>query len=304
MHLVILLYALFASLFLFSKMGLAHSSPFFFIGTRMLFAGLVLLAYHLIRYRRLNIQVQHLPWFFLLAAVNIFLTNAAEIWAIQGSVSSKMCLLYSLSPFLSALIAYWLLKEVMTKRKWLGMFIGFLGLAPITFLRSSDELLAGQFWLFSHVEWVGLLAVVSSVLGWIFLKKLMQASYSPVIANGFSMTLGGLMMLILSYQSQEPWNPVPVTDWISFLQITLAMCLISNLICYNLYGYLLKRYSATLMAFAGLVTPIFASLYGWLFLNEGLSWYVAAALAFFGLGLFLFHSDEAKRTQDLSGHLA
>ena len=258
------------------------------------------IAYQLIRHRELRIQAQHIYLFLLLGLVNIFLTNAAEIWAISGSVSSKMCLLYSLSPFLSAFIAYWLLKEVLTKKQWVGLMIGFLGLAPITLQRSPEELLSGQFWLLSQVEWVGIGAVITSVLGWILLKRIMQAAYSPVVANGISMTIGGTMMLLLSFYAREPWNPIPVTDLMPFIEITLAMCLISNLICYNLYGYLLKRYSATLMSFAGLVTPLFAAFYGWLFLKEDITWHLGAALAFFGLGLFLFHSDEQKSSERLS----
>ena len=223
------------------------------------------------------------------------MTNAAEIWTISFSESSKMCLIYSLSPFLSALVAYVVLKEVLTKWQWLGLCIGFLGLIPITFKRTAVEVDAGHFWLLSKVELIGLCAVLFSVFGWIILKKLVQRhQYTPVIANGFSMTLGGFMMLLLSYQTGETWAPIPVKEWAPFVGVTLGMCLISNLICYNLYGYLLKRYSATLMSFSGLVTPIFAVTFGWLFLNEPVTWHLGASVAFFALGLYLFHRDESK----------
>ncbi|HSW71260.1 MAG TPA: DMT family transporter, partial [Gammaproteobacteria bacterium] len=156
MFLIILLYALFASLFPLSKMGAGYAEPFFFIGTRMTVAGILLLCYHWYRHRQFSIQRQHLLLFILLAVVNIFLTNAAEIWAISFSESSKMCLIYSLSPFLSALVAYVVLREVLTKWQWLGLCIGFLGLIPITFNRTMLEVTAGHFWLLSKVELIGL----------------------------------------------------------------------------------------------------------------------------------------------------
>lgn len=296
MFFVILLYALFACLFPLSKIGLQCAEPFFFIGVRMTVAGALLLAYQLIRYRRLPIEKQHLLLFVLLALVNIFMTNTAEIWSIDHSESSKMCLIYSLSPFLSALVAYFLLKEVLSKYQWLGLCIGFLGLIPITFKRTSVEVAAGQLWLLSNVELIGLCAVLCSVFGWIILKKIVQKpQYTPVVANGFSMTLGGLMMLLFSYCTNETWNPIPVNDLMPFIGVMLAMCLISNLVCYNLYGYLLKRYSATLMSFAGLVTPIFAVIFGWIYLDEPITWHLGAAVSFFGLGLYLFHREESSK---------
>jgi drug/metabolite transporter (DMT)-like permease len=296
MFFVILLYALFASLFPLSKIGLQCTEPFFFIGARMTVAGIVLLAYQIIRYRKLTIERQDVFLFMLLALVNIFMTNTAEIWSIDHSESSKMCLIYSLSPFLSALVAYLLLKEKLTKYQWLGLCIGFLGLIPITFKRTSLEVEAGQLWLLSHVELIGLCAVLCSVFGWIILKKIVQKpQYTPVVANGFSMTLGGIMMLLFSYYAKETWDPIPVSDMMPFIGVTLAMCLISNLICYNLYGYLLKRYSATLMSFAGLVTPIFAVLFGWIYLNEPVTWHLGAAISFFGVGLYLFHREESAK---------
>jgi len=295
MFLVILLYALFASLFPLSKIGASCAEPFFFIGARMTFAGILLIAYQWIRYRQFPLKREHLLLFIGLAIVNIFLTNAAEIWTISFSESSKMCLIYSLSPFLSAFVAYLVLKEVLTRQQWLGLLIGFLGLVPITLKRTTIEITAGHFWLLSRVEVIGLCAVLFSVFGWILLKKIVHKhQYTPVMANGFSMTLGGLLMLLLSYQANEVWNPIPIKEWLPFLGVTLSMCLISNLICYNLYGYLLKRYSATLMSFAGLVTPLFAVTYGWLFLNEPVTWHLGASVAFFALGLYLFHRDEVK----------
>ncbi len=70
------------------------------------------------------------------------------------------------------------------------------------------------------------------------------------------------------------------------------MCLISNLICYNLYGHLLKRYSATFMSFAGLMTPLFAVFFGWVFLAESVDVSFFVSLVLFLLGLYCFHSEE------------
>ena len=154
--------------------------------------------------------------------------------------------------------------------------------------------------LVSSGEMILLVAVLSSVIGWIILKKLVwegeeEERCSPVTANAYSMMLGGALALIHSYAAGENWNPVPVTDSYYFVRNTILLCIISNIICYNLYGYLLKRFTATFMSFAGLVTPLFASLFGFAFLSEGISWDFFASFACFSIGLFFFHQDEMKK---------
>jgi drug/metabolite transporter (DMT)-like permease len=291
---VILLYALFASLFSLQKMTLEYSEPFFFVGSRMLFAGLILFAYQFLRNRAaLKIAPKHLGYFMILGLFAIYLTNIFEAWGLNNMPSAKACMIYSLSPFLSAVMAYWVLRETMSISKFLGLCIGFLGLIPIFMLKSQTELSTGQLWSMSFPEGALLLATLFSVSGWIALKKLVfEYQYSAITANAISMILGGVFALLHSYFSGETWAPIPVTQLEPFIYNTAIMCFISNIICYNLYGYLLKRYSATLMSFSGLVSPLFASLFGWIFLQEAITWHYIASLAIFAIGLTVFYRAE------------
>lgn len=300
--LVILLFALFASLFGLSKATLEYSEPFFLIGSRMFLAGILLTAHQFIFNRKnINFKLSHLLPLFLLGFLNIYLTNIAEIWGIKHMVSAKACLVYSLSPFLAALVAYFVLRETLNSKKWLGLCIGFFGLIPIFMTQTQNELAAGSIGNISLAEVALLIAVFCSVYGWTLLKKIINDyKYSPLMANGISMILGGALALLHSYFSGEHWAPIPVTQFKPFILNTLWMCLISNIICYNLYGFLLKRYSATFMSFAGLVTPFFASLFGWLFLNETITWHFFASIALFSIGLAIFYQEELKRDKVLA----
>jgi drug/metabolite transporter (DMT)-like permease len=66
------------------------------------------------------------------------------------------------------------------------------------------------------------------------------------------------------------------------------------LICYNLYGYLLRRFSATFMSFAGLTTPLFTALFGWIFLGEVASPAFYLSFSILSVGLLLFYQEELK----------
>jgi drug/metabolite transporter (DMT)-like permease len=265
----------------------------------MLFAGTILLTYLFITNKEsLKVSAKHLTTFVLLALFAVYLTNICEIWGIKHMISSKACLLYSLSPFLAALVAFMVLGERLSKQKWLGMLIGFFGLIPIHFAQTSEEISLGQFTIFSFAELSMVGAVFFSVYGWVLLKKIIsEYKHSPLLANGISMTLGGSLALAHSYFSGETWQPIPVTEIKPFIINSLIMCLISNIICYNLYGFLLKRFTATFMSFAGLVTPFFASLYGYFFLHENITWHFIASIVMFSLGLVLFYQDEIRQGQ-------
>lgn len=296
MPLVIVLFALFASLFTLQKATLAFAEPFFLVAARMIFAGIILLGFlFFFKKQDFKLKLKHFKPFFMLALCNIYLTNVLEIWSIKHMVSSKACLIYSLSPFLAALVAFIVLKEKLSKQKWLGMIIGFVGLFPILFTQTQSELATGGIGFLSMAELSIVGAVFCSVYGWILLKKLIsEFGYSPLMANGFSMLLGGILALAHSYFSGESFSPVPVNNMQGFITNSIIMCLISNIVCYNLYGHLLKKFTATFMSFAGLVTPLFASSFGFIFLGESVTWHFFASMILFSIGLFIFYQAEIK----------
>jgi drug/metabolite transporter (DMT)-like permease len=295
-HLVILLFALFASLFTFSKSALDFSEPFFLIGSRMAIAGFILLL-HQFLFNRKNfvIQKEHICPLLGLGFVSIYVTNITEIWGLQYMSSAKACLIYSLSPFVAALFSYWILKEQLSQKKWLGLLVGFIGITPILLTQSNPADITNDLLIFSWSELSLIIAVFASVWGWILLKRIVRdLKYSPILANGIGMLIGGIFALTHSYLSGENWSPIPVLPgkYSTFIEFTVWMTLISNIICYNLYGYLLKRFSATFMSLAGLVTPIFASLFGWYFLGETITWHFFASMLLFSLGLYFFYQEE------------
>lgn len=291
---VLLLYALFAMVFTISKTGLMVSDPLFFVGLRMTIAGLLLLGYQaLFQKERFSFDKRTWGMLLLLSLFNIYLTNVFEFWGLKYLSSSKTCFIYSLSPFLSALFCYFLFAERLTLKKWLGLFIGFAGFTPMFLNPSAVEEEMKSFLFLSWPEISVICAAICSVVGWITLKQVVGRQLSPLTANGVSMFVGGLLALGHSY-AREDWNPLPVRDLPIFLESTLLLIVISNLICYNLYGALLKRYSATFISFAGFTTPLFAALFGWLALDEMISLPFIVSFLFVFAGLFLFHQDEMR----------
>ncbi|CCB87681.1 MULTISPECIES: DMT family transporter [Parachlamydia] len=296
MYLVILLYALFASVFTISKTGLQYAQPFFFVGTRMLCAGILMLAYQFFRARdQFTISKKDLFLFVGLGFFSIYLTNILEFWGLKYLTTFKTCFIYSLSPFVSALLSYLLFSEVMTGKKWLGLLIGFSGFIPILLTTTQEEELTGHFFILSWAEIAVIIAAISSVYGWILLKQLVaDRGYSPMMANGVSMLIGGSFALIHSW-GVESWSPAPYNEFFPFVECAILLIIVSNLICYNLYGFLLRKYSPTFMSFAGFTTPFFTALFGWFYLGETVSlpFFISAGIVL--IGLFVFYLEELKK---------
>jgi drug/metabolite transporter (DMT)-like permease len=292
MFLPLLLFACFAAIFIISKISLFYAAPFFLVGVRMAFAGVCLLAY---KKTDKTLPKKYWPKIALLAFFSIYLTNVCEFWGLKYLTSAKTCFIYSLSPFISSILAYYLLSERMTIKKWGGLLVAFFGFIPILVSTTAEEASAGSFFCFSWPEIAVMGAAAFSSYGWILLKDLVggKDGLSPLTANGYAMLLGGFFALIHSF-FLEPWEPFPVTAWQPFIALTLILIILSNVICYNLYGWLLQRFSATFMSLVGYSTPFFTALFGYLFLHEqiGASFYLSSSIVL--LGLLLFYQEELK----------
>jgi len=293
MALIVLLYALFASVFILAKTALLYTTPLFLVGSRMAVAGVLMLGFiAFLRPNEWKWERRGLFRILQLAFFNIYLTNICEFWGLQYLTTFKTCFIYSLSPFVSAFLSYLIFSEKLNGRQCLGIAIGFMGFLPILLTHSATELSAGELGYFSWPELAVVGAALFSVYGWIVLRQLVREDqYSPLMANGLSMLVGGAMALIHS-AAVETWEPVPVTEWGPFLAAAAGLILISNMICYNLYGWLLQRYSATLMSLAGFSTPLFTALFGWIYFGEvvTLPFYLSAVIVF--IGLLVFQKEE------------
>lgn len=293
---VFLMYALFGSIFSIGKLALVSCPPFFLTAVRMLFAGSLLFLFE----NKSNLKKQivkstkFMPLIFQISLFNVFITNAFEFWGLQYMSSSKTCLIYTLSPFASALIAYAFSLEKMTRKKWEGLTVGLLSFIP---LMISPWIIETNLRLEEMEKWAEAALAISaltSVIGWYSVRKLMNAKeFSSNFINGSSFIIGGLISLLVSLfiETLELSKLLSLKDFILPL---IYIVLIHNILCYTIYVRSLRRFSVTFMAFAGLINPLFAAFFGYLFLDEPIT--PSFIIAFLGMsvGLMLFYKEETK----------
>ncbi len=295
---VIAMYAIWSSVFSFGKLALEVSPPLFLTSARMLLAGVLLLGFlALFKRSSLKFSPKLLIPLALYGFLGMYLTNAFEFWSLQHLSAAKTCFLYSLAPFMAAFFSYLHFGEKMNSRKWIGMAIGITGILPVLAIQTGSEGLIGGFLFFSWPELAMFGAVLCSSYGWILLRLLVKDSaVAPTLSNGIGMLLGGLFALVHSL-FVESWAPLPIESgaFPAFAQGILLMTLISNIICSNLYGFVLKKYTATFVSFMGLLSPLFASLNSWLLLGETPSPVILLSSGIVSIGLWLVYSAELRQ---------
>ena len=296
--LILILYALFGTTFILGKEAVMAVPPIFFIGIRMILASIILLGF-IKFYQRgsLAIKRKDLPWFAGIIAFHIYISYVLEFVGLQYLTGAKTCLLYNLSPFITALFSYFFFGEMMTKRKWLGLGIGFLAFLPSLMIQApAQELSAGGFGFISWPEIMLMVSVTSACAGWIFMRKLTrELGYSYFFVNSIGMLGGGVLALATSYPTEVWPSYTSLISNVPFMRSLFLLILIGNIVCFNLYGKLLATYSATILSFFGFVTPLFAALFGWYWLGETVHWTFYVTVFFVAFGLYEFYQEELKQ---------
>lgn len=297
MILLIILYSLCASMFTISKWGLQYAQPLFFMAVRMILAGIILVSYYKLQqqtvFRRQVTLALRRDWKLFLQVIlfHIFLTYICDICALKNLSSSESAFLYNLSPFITAFFSYTTFAETMTLKKWFGLLLGFFSLFPGIIQNVSQ----GTLFTMLTPKLLTLAAVLFSAYGWIVVRTLVKEKhYSSFFVNGVGMFFGGLLGFILSLITEQ-WAPVPVTAWQPFIMALILIIINANILFYNLYGYLLQKYTATFLSFAGFLCPVFASILGWFFLAEPIPAHLVFSLCLVTLGLYIFYQEELRQ---------
>lgn len=290
---MVALQALWASSIPMSKIILQFTSPIFLTAARMLIAGALLLFYEqFFTKQKLRFESRHWHFYVQIIFFGIYLKYILRYWSLNQLSTTKMSFMLNLTPFFVAFFAYLTFNEKLTLKKWIGLILGFASLIPILTISSSMGDLSSQLLLFSWAE-IGVFAEIAAhSYSMIVMRKMVRDSdYSASMTNGIRMFGGGILALITTYFFE---TFVPITQLGTFLGWLGAIIIISNIVCHNLYIYLLKKYSATFLSFTDFLSPLFVAFYGWLFLHETITWHYSVSTALVLIGLSLFYYDELR----------
>lgn len=286
---MLLLQSLYGFTFTISKILVGYASPLFIIGIRMPIAGILLLSYYkFFKKGSFNFLQHHGFNIIIISIFNIFIPYVLRYWAMQYIPSIKAALLFNLAPFFSYGIASCLGHEKITFKKAAGLLIGFSGFLPVLISHTSAE--KDIIGFLSMPELAMITAVCSATFSWILIKQLLiKESISTVGLNGSLMLIGGFLSLIASFFVEQAWT---INQSLHFFAWLGLIIFITNIIYYNWYTKLLKKYSATLMMLATLIAPFFAGISSAFLLHEEIqaSSLISGIIIF--IGFYIFYKQE------------
>lgn len=288
---IILQNALSALTVIVAKKAFNYAAPLFYIGSRMVLAGFILLSYQFIFKRQVLI---HKNDFFLLGQViiiQLYMACLLDTYALHYLSSAQVCLLYNLSPFVAGFFSYYFFKETLSIKKIIGICFGFLGFLPMLLTKASSHDSVG------FISWAGfalLIAVIGNTYGYIILRILIRdRNYSSVTVVSVALLCGGLLVLLTSsFFEGSPY--FAIDEGLPFFRTLIISTFTAHIIAYNLYSFLLKRYSVTFLSFASILYPLFGALFGWIFFHETITWNFLLTLIIVTIGLFIFYREEFK----------
>ena len=176
--LIFLLYALNGSTFTISKILIEHTSPIFAVGSRMLIAGAMLLAYYrFILGKKFDVPKKAIKLLVQSTLFNIFIPYCLRYWSMKYVTATKTAFFYNLLPFITHAIACAIGIEKGSWKKGLGLGIGLLGILPILISSSPGEKLLGSICFISLPELALLGTVTAFAYSWIVIQKIVKVHH-------------------------------------------------------------------------------------------------------------------------------
>lgn len=289
-----IVYLVWSSSYLVTKIGVGSLPPFMFAGVRFIISGaLLLLIARILAARRGEPFLPTLAagrWRTLAAAslLTIVVSNGGSIWGIQHVASNEAALLNVASTFMIALFGtFGPRAHPLTRRVLLGLSLGFVGIVLVVLPRGgvSDSPLHG--WAVA--------AILTGCLGWAT-GTILQRNAGPqpdvMTFTGLQMFCGGAVLLLPALMSGEParwsWSPAG-------LAALTWMIVMSSCIAYTAYAWLSVHATPAQTGSFGLVTPAVAALLGWWILDEHLTGAQLAGMAVILTGVTLINWPRTDR---------
>ncbi|WP_299875457.1 DMT family transporter [uncultured Cocleimonas sp.] len=194
--------------------------------------------------------------------------------AISVGMPTGLTSLYvSLNPILIAIFSGIFLHTIITKREWLSLFLGFLGVAIVIYGASKWEGVISA-------KGIALLtvALISICAGTLIQKKYAQ-NVGLIRGSMYQYAASLILYLILSFTietGEVEWN-------LTFIATLAWLVIVLSFAAVLLLMYMIQNGEATKVASYFYLVPPITVLQGWLFFDEQLSW-----LTFVGGGLVVF----------------
>ncbi|WOB43941.1 EamA family transporter [Thermoleptolyngbya oregonensis NK1-22] len=255
-----------------------QTTPLFMAGVRVLPAGLLILLAAAVMGRSQPKGWKAWGWIALFGLVDAALFQGFLAEGLVRTGAGLGSVMIDSQPLAVALMARFLFGERVGGFGWLGLLFGVVGISLLGLPEGVIQAaLHGNFSpdlgasllhdLFQNGQWLMLMAALSMAVGTVMMGYVSRYA-DPVAATGWHMVLGGLPLFALSALGEtNQWQQLGWTDWMAMSYSTIF----GSAIAYGLFFYFAASGNLTSLSSLTFLTPVFALLFGNLFLSEVLN---------------------------------
>ena len=266
-----------------------QTTPMFVAGVRLVPAGVLVLLFAALTGKEQPRSWKAWLWIALFALVDGALFQGFLAAGLVRTSAGLGSVMIDSQPLAVAVMSLFLFGEQIGFWGWLGLGIGVLGISliglPEGWILGLLHSVAdwgfsttggtpvlrdwGLLQLFDNGEWLMLLAALSMAAGTV-IARILSRHTDPVVATGWHMILGGLPLFAISAVTEsQQWQNLDLYNWMALSYSTIF----GSAIAYGLFFYFASRGSLTSLSSLTFLTPVFALLFGNLFLSEMLETY-------------------------------
>lgn len=244
----------FSSIEVVSKPLMGKVDPFFMTAFRFLIGGLTLMFFV-----KEDILLKDFVPITLIGALNSMVSMTALQLSIKYSNASTAATLVASNPIFVSLFAWLILRERYPIRKYVGIFLGFIGLVVFSFGKIRGDSWLGIFY--------GIIAAVTFGLYTVLMRKYTK-KYGALKVTAYSSLSSAVIYVLLIFLSQKMEIPtLDISQWMILVYLGFIVTGVAYLTFFKAIEYLGTAQSSRIF----FLKPIVATILALIFLNEGLS---------------------------------
>ena len=255
--------ALWGASFLFMRYAAPAFGPIALVQVRVTLAALVLIGLVLLRREgpALRQRVAAVGFVGVMnSAVPFLLFTYATLYVTGGFAA----ILNATTPMWTALVGWVWLRERIRALQWLGLGLGVVGVGALLWGRLDFRPDSSQ-WQITLAVCAALLGAVAYGISATFAKKRLAGLPPLVVATGSQVAASVVMfpLALVAWPAQSPGAPA----WMAAVALAIAC----TALAYLLYFRLIARVGAVRAAAVTFLIPVFATVWGRVFLDEELT---------------------------------
>ena len=262
-----------------SKEGVRHMPALQLAGIRQLIAGLIYVAFFLIKGASLPKGKEWIP-VLVLSFLNFIMGNGLSTWGVKYISAGLGSIMGAIFPLWLVVIGLFASREKLPQKAIIGLLLGFSGVCIIFYEHLEDFFIPD----FRFGIILSLIATWTWAFATLYTKQ-QAASFNPYFSLGLQMLISGTTLITFT---SVTGNAVSISQipWESWTAIAYLI-IFGSLLAFIAYLYALQNLPTEQASIYAYINPIVAVLCGWLIFNERITIFITVGGLVTLLGVYL-----------------